>query len=367
MSLQDRLDDLITSIGTDWKTNMVNLFGSISGGLGDLDTTDKTSLVAAINEIKAAVGAGSPTTLDDLTDVTLTSPANDNLLQRKAGVWVNRTPAQVKTDLALAKGDVGLGNVDNVQQQPINSDLTAIAGLSPSNDDIIQRKAGAWTNRTMAQLKTDLALAKGDVGLGNVDNVQQLPMSYLDTDAALAANSNVKVASQAAVKAYVDGIVDAANALQYKGVINASSNPNYPAASAGHMYLISVGGKIGGASGPNVEVGDMLVCKTDGTASGDEATVGAQWSIIQKNIDGAVTGPASSTGGNLPTFNGTTGKVVQDSGVSISTDGTLATNNNTKVPTEGAIRTYLSTTFYTKTELGNPETDLAALYATAKS
>lgn len=55
-------------------------------------------------------------------------------------------------------------------KQPIDSDLTAIAGLTPTNDDIIQRKAGAWTNRTMAQLKTDLVLSKSDVGLSNVDN-----------------------------------------------------------------------------------------------------------------------------------------------------------------------------------------------------
>lgn len=43
--------------------------------------------------------------------------------------------------------------------------------------------------------------------LGNVTNVAQLPLSYLDTDAALAANSNTKVASQRATKAYVDAIV----------------------------------------------------------------------------------------------------------------------------------------------------------------
>lgn len=40
--------------------------------------------------------------------------------------------------------------------QPLDPDLTAIAGLSPSNDDVIQRKAGAWTNRTPAQLIADL-------------------------------------------------------------------------------------------------------------------------------------------------------------------------------------------------------------------
>ena len=51
-----------------------------------------------------------------------------------------------------------------------DTDLTTIAGLTPTNDDVIQRKAGAWTNRTMAQVKTDLALAKADVGLGSVDN-----------------------------------------------------------------------------------------------------------------------------------------------------------------------------------------------------
>lgn len=41
--------------------------------------------------------------------------------------------------------------------QPLDSDLTAIAALTPTNDDVIQRKAGAWTNRTMAQLIADLA------------------------------------------------------------------------------------------------------------------------------------------------------------------------------------------------------------------
>lgn len=48
--------------------------------------------------------------------------------------------------------------------QGLDADLTAIAGLAPANDDIIQRKTGAWTNRTMAQLYADLqASVKDDV------------------------------------------------------------------------------------------------------------------------------------------------------------------------------------------------------------
>lgn len=47
--------------------------------------------------------------------------------------------------------------------QPLDADLTAVAGLTPANDDLLQRKAGTWTNRTPAQVKADLALAIGDV------------------------------------------------------------------------------------------------------------------------------------------------------------------------------------------------------------
>lgn len=90
-------------------------------------------------------------------------------------------------------------------------------------------------------------------------------------------------------KAYVDGLIAAQDAMVFKGVIDCSANPNYPAADRGWTYRVSVAGKIGGASGPNVEAGDILICITDGTASGDHATVGANWSIIQANIDGALT------------------------------------------------------------------------------
>jgi hypothetical protein len=65
--------------------------------------------------------------------------------------------------------------------QPLDSDLTAIAGLSPANDDLIQRKSGTWTNRTPAQFKTDLSLTKSDVGLSNVANVDQTNASNISS------------------------------------------------------------------------------------------------------------------------------------------------------------------------------------------
>ena len=133
----------------------------------------------------------------------------------------------------------------------------------------------------------------------------------LDTDGTLAANSDTKIASQKATKTYVDALIAAADAMVFKGVIDCSTNPNYPAADRGWTYRVSVAGKIGGASGTNVEAGDILLCLNDSTASGDQATVGANWSIIQTNLDGAVIGPSSVTDGNLAAFDGTTGKLIK--------------------------------------------------------
>jgi hypothetical protein len=43
-------------------------------------------------------------------------------------------------------------------KQPLNAALTQISNLTPVNDDFLQRKSGAWTNRSIAQVKTDLAI-----------------------------------------------------------------------------------------------------------------------------------------------------------------------------------------------------------------
>jgi hypothetical protein len=75
---------------------------------------------------------------------------------------------------------------------------------------------------------------------------------------------------------------------------------------------VSVAGKIGGASGVNVEIGDLLLCLTDGTASGNQAAVGAQWSIAQTNVDGAVIGPASAVDATPIVFDGATGKLIKN-------------------------------------------------------
>ena len=101
-------------------------------------------------------------------------------------------------------------------------------------------------------------------------------------------STNDQIPTAAAVWSAIGTGIGANDAMVFKGVIPASTNPNYPAGVTGDTWKISVAGKIGGASGVNVEAGDTIICVTD-NAGGTQATVGANWTILQTNIDGAVT------------------------------------------------------------------------------
>jgi hypothetical protein len=130
-----------------------------------------------------------------------------------------------------------------------------------------------------------------------------------DTDGTLAANSDARVATQKAVKTYVDASVT--GLLDYKGTTDCSANPNYPAASKGDTYIVSVAGKIGGASGTVVDAGDWFIAKAD-NAGGTEASVGSSWGHVEHNVViSDVAYDATSWDGNLdaPTKNAVRDKI----------------------------------------------------------
>ena len=102
-----------------------------------------------------------------------------------------------------------------------------------------------------------------------------------------ASKTNSQIPTALAVHNAIQAGFNSNDALVYKGGIDASTNPNYPAADAGHTYKITVAGRVGGASGPQVGIGDTLICNVDGSAVGTHAAVGANWTIVQANVDRA--------------------------------------------------------------------------------
>jgi hypothetical protein len=60
-------------------------------------------------------------------------------------------------------------------KQPLDSDLTTIAGLTATTDNFIQSKSSAWTSRTPTQVTADLITMVGDSGSGGTKGLVPAP------------------------------------------------------------------------------------------------------------------------------------------------------------------------------------------------
>lgn len=56
---------------------------------------------------------------------------------------------------------------------------------------------------------------------------------------------------------------------------------------------------------------------------------------------GNVVGPVSAADSDFCQFDGTTGKIIKDAGLSLTTDGTLVADSDSLVPSEKAVKTYV--------------------------
>lgn len=114
-------------------------------------------------------------------------------------------------------------------------------------------------------------------------------------------------------------LLGANDAMIFKGIVN--KNTDLPDThETGWTYRVN---KAGTYAGKACEIGDLVICTTDGLSAND-----AHWTVAQTNIDGAVIGPVSSTNDNIVIFNGNTGKLIKDSGKKLSDLSTIDHNHD---------------------------------------
>ena len=112
--------------------------------------------------------------------------------------------------------------------------------------------------------------------------------AYLDFTTDFTVLNNLLLPTTLAVSNYVaTQIAGIVAGFTLQGTIDCSANPNYPAASEGYVYIVSAAGKIGGAAGVNVDIGDTIIAMAD-NAGGTQAGVGASWFILEHNLVGAL-------------------------------------------------------------------------------
>lgn len=167
-------------------------------------------------------------------------------------------------------------------KQDVDADLTTIAGLTPADDDFLQRKAGAWANRTPAQAKADLVLVKGDVGLGDVDNtsdadkpISDATQDALDLKAPLDSpdfTGSPTAPTQSAVdnstKLATTAYVDAGNLRHYSATANGTPITIDPASGKVQTFTLTANTTFTLASAPAAGVANEVIIKIIQDATG---------------------------------------------------------------------------------------------------
>lgn len=151
-------------------------------------------------------------------------------------------------------------------------------------------------------------------------------------------SNTTKIPTSSAVVSYVSSILQASDAMIYKGTLGTGgtitalpTKSSSPLPLTGWTYKVITAGTY---ANQKCEIGDMIVCLTDATTSVDPT-----WTVIQSNIDGAVTSEVTSTtDGRIPLFSGTNGKVIKDSSKTINTS---VTDSDSYIPTSKAVKTFV--------------------------
>lgn len=274
------------------------------------------------------------------------------------------TAAEVRALLNVADG--ATANVGTVTQISAGAGMnfTAITGSGTVTMGTPSTITGSTSNSASGNTHThELSITKVDVGLGNVTNDAQMKKTTTATvvgkiptwdsttgdklaggysvETSLAGSSSA-IPRADAVKAYVDSLLGASDAMVYKGTLGTGGTITaLPTTySAGWSYKVITAGTYAGNA---CEVGDLIIAIVDRSGSGN---LDSDWTVVQSNIDGAVVGPSSATNNRFAAFDGTSGKVIKDSGYSSSSFAAASHNHDSRYPrkhveTMGATTTHV--------------------------
>lgn len=179
-----------------------------------------------------------------------------------------------ESKLGFTKGLTAATEHDKVATSP---------GVTGTGDALTSNPLSQFAATTSAQLRGVLTDETGTGAAVFADSPALVGTPSAPT--ASPGTNTTQISTTAFVKAAVDLAVT--GLLDFKGSTDCSANPNYPAASKGDAYIVTVAGKIGGASGKSVDVGDVYVASTD-NAGGTEGSVGTSWFVLEHNLVGAL-------------------------------------------------------------------------------
>lgn len=313
-------------------------------------TYDKSSVMIDLNTKKVAIGAGtlSPGGAVFSEALTVDGKVQADGFKTESGTSTQFLKADGSVDNTIYAQKSELDTISESIISTISAKGTAPLTLSASKDGNTVNITGSVSVGTGAS----------QVAAGNHTHSNYAPLAsptFTGTPKAPTASTSTN-STQIATTAYVksllnESLADLEGSLVYKGTIGTSGTvTSLPANhTVGWVYVVATAGSY---AGETCEVGDMIICVTTGTSANN-----AHWTVVQTNINGAVTGPSSSIDGQVAVFNGSTGKVIKAVNASTLSVGS-ATNWTEKPSWIGS-----SKPTYTASEIGALADDETAVSA----
>lgn len=262
---------------TNWQAK--NIVGASGTATANAVTTNATTFLnlienGAVRSSHQITGTGKVTVTADATGkVTIN------------GAATTAASGSANGTIAIDGKDVAVKGLGSAAYTASSAYATAAQGTKADNAVPNTRTVNGHA------LSANVTVTKADVGLGNVTNESKATMftspAFTGTPTAPTAaggTNTTQIATTAFVINEIGSKISAAQALRFKGTIGTDGDVTELPANhtVGDTYVVKAAGNF---AGEGCEAGDMIICVKSGTTAAN-----ADWSVIQRNLDGAVTG-----------------------------------------------------------------------------
>lgn len=194
----------------------------------------------------------------------------------------------------------------------IKSDANGVISAATEGTDYVTASSiNTLTNKTFDANATGNAIS----------NIEVADLAASALAVSIGGGSSSTLATTDVIKTYVDNAVSSMGQLvgahdASLGALPTTGSGIGDAIVAGDYWRVSVSGDIAGLG--HLEIGDALV------ASVDNAALAADFFVLQANLTDAVTSDGLASVNNaIARFDGTTGRVIKNSGASVTNDGSV--------------------------------------------